>query len=421
LTRKKRKPESSGSVDLPTEAGNTVSGGHKARRIPPLRKAFYSLVVAFLFFGGAELIARLSGGAASGGPPPVGTRKFVTWLSGLSADEARGPALYCEDRRLLWRLVPNTRVTTSNHHHVPAGERQPVRITINDEGYRGIKAGGGDASAFRVLCLGDSNFFGYPLDDQFVFPRVLQDALTRGQPSRPIEVINGGVPGYSVVQGRQWYLDRFAQHRFDVILLSYLNNDAWLQPQTDTQLIERYASSSYSVSKLLQRSQLVSRLTSWLVPTVPPAEYVPRVPLDEFARSYEFFLEAAKSRTTRVIIVDYRAYPEYEPYSRQLRDLAQRYSVDYVPVAERVAERLKDLQTVKEYPELAERAYRRWGELLGQRPDLWYYAEYYPEHLNELGVAWLANQVALLIGPQLESTPTGEGRQGRAKEQAREH
>ena len=159
------------------------------------------------------------------------------------------------------------------------------------------------------------------------------------------------------------------------------------------------------MSKLLQHSQLVSGLGRWLAPVVPPSDYVPRVPLDEFVRHYEFFLDAAKNSRTRVVIVDHRAYPEYEPYSRELRALAQRYAVDYVPVAERVAERLKNLQTVTEYPELAERAYRRWGDLLGQRPYLWYYAEYYPEHLNELGVAWLADQIAPLLRTQLEATP----------------
>lgn len=409
LNRKRRKPDSSGRIDVSSKQGNPLPGGRDVRGIPPLRKALFSLVVVVLFFSGAELIARLSGGAAPSGPPPVGTRKFVTWLAGLSSDQARGPALYCEDRQLLWRLVPRTRVITSNHHHAPAGERQPVRITINDAGYRGRDAGvGDDGSAFRILCLGDSNFFGYPLDDQFAFPCVLENALARGLPGRPIHVFNGGVPGYTVVQGRPWYLDRFDQHHFDVILLSYLNNDAWLQPQTDAQLIERYSSTSYSASKLLQRSQLVSRLTGWLAPAVSPSQYVPRVPLDEFKQHCEFFLETAKSRQTRAIIVDYRAYPEYEPYSRQLQDLAQRYGVDYVPVAERVAERLKDLQTVTEYPELAERAYRRWGDLLGQRPHLWYYAEYYPEHLNELGVAWLADQIAPRIRAQLKSPPAGK-------------
>ncbi len=389
------------------------------RGIPLRRKALYSLVVVVLFFSGAELIARWGGGAAAPGPPPVGTRKFVTWLAGLSSDEARGPALYCEDRQLLWRLVPGSQVTTSNHHHAPAGERQPVRITINGAGYRGREVSlAGDGSALRVLCLGDSNFFGYPLDDQFVFPHALENALTRSLPSRPIHVINGGVPGYTVVQGRQWYLERFGRHRFDVILLSYLNNDAWLQPQTDAQLIERYASASYSASKLLQHSQLVSRLTSWLAPVVSPSEYVPRVPLDQFVRYTEFFLETAQSRQMRVIIVDHRAYPEYEPYSRQLQALAQRYSADYVPVAERIAKRLKDLQTVTEYPELAELAYRRWGELLGQRPYLWYYAEYYPEHLNELGVAWLADQIAPLIRAKLEPPSADKQLESRAKEPA---
>jgi len=137
---------------------------------------------------------------------------------------------------------------------------------------------------------------------------------------------------------------------------------------------------------------------------------VPRVPRDQFVREYESFLTAAKQAQARVIVVDHRAYPEYEPYSRELQRLAQRHAVEYVPVAERLAERLKNLQTVEEYPDLAQRAYRRWGDMLGQRPYLWYYAEYYPEHLNELGVAWLADQIAPLIRARLEAAPAASDR-----------
>jgi len=404
LTKKRRKTTGASPIVGAQNASQSAAGGRSARAIPPWRKAVYAVVVVTLVLGGAELAARLTGSASLGGPPPVGTRRFVTWLAGLSSDESRGPELYAEDRRLLWRLVPGTRVTTSNHHCAPGGERQTVRITINDQGYRGrTRPVGDEGTAFRVLCLGDSNFFGYPLDDQFVFPQVLENALRRGAPGRPVHVINGGVPGYTIAQGRRWYAEKFADQRYDVILLSYLNNDAWLQPQTDAELFARYDSLSYSVAKLLQHSQLASRMTAWLVPAVAPEQYVPRVPRDEFVRDYESLIDAAQSRQSRVIIVDHRAYPEYEPYSRQLQELARRRGVDYCPVAEQVAQRLKDLPTVEQYREQAERAYRRWGELLGQRPYLWYYAEYYPEHLNELGAAWLADQIASRI-----QTPRGE-------------
>ena len=407
MKRKRWKTKEPSPVPTVAEADRARANGRPANRIPPLRKACYSLVVATLVFGAAEVAARLTGGAAPGGPPSVGTRKFVTWLSGLSSDESHGPDLYTEDRQLLWRLVPDIQVTTSNHHHAPGGARQSVRITINAQGYRGRSLDAGDDEAtFRVLCLGDSNFFGYPLDDQFVFPRALEQALISRQAGSPVQVVNGGVPGYTVAQGRRWYAEKFAGHRFDVILLSYLNNDAWLQPQTDAQLFARHDSASYTVAKLLQHSQLAARMAGWLAPAVPPEEYRERVPLDEFVRDYEFLIGAALQQRSRVIIVDHRAYPEYEPYSRRLQELARRHRVDYYPVAEQVTERLKNLQTVEEYRELAVRAYQRWGELLGQRPYLWYYAEYYPEHLNELGVAWLADQIAARIRGQ-PASPSG--------------
>ena len=49
------------------------------------------------------------------------------------------------------------------------------------------------------------------------------------------------------------------------------------------------------------------------------------------------------------------------------------------------------------YRQLAERVARRWGPLLHERPSLRFYAEVYPEHLNEVGVAWLADEIAPML------------------------
>ncbi len=42
--------------------------------------------------------------------------------------------------------------------------------------------------------------------------------------------------------------------------------------------------------------------------------------------------------------------------------------------------------------------------MLRENPRLWFYAEFHPEHLNELGTEWLADQVAqiLLSGEEQE-------------------
>jgi lysophospholipase L1-like esterase len=302
----------------------------------------------------------------------------------------------------MWRLAPNVQIQTFVHYRAKDGELQPIQITINEDGYRGRKPTEVNGrKVARVLCLGDSNFFGYPLDDSQAFPQVLANAVTRELPQRPVEVINGGVPGYSTVQGRLWHARMFAHTERDVLLLSFLNNDAWPQPRTDDASLRWYGSAWYSVSVLIHHSQLVCWLERWIFAASAKSREVPRVPLDEFAQNYESFIrEAGKAA---VIIVDYRAYRQYEPYSQKLRELAREKGVTYVSVAELIEQEMKEGHALARYPELAKRVQGRWGGLLLQRPYLWYFAEYYPEHLNELGVALLADHMAPLVAAALES------------------
>ena len=52
-------------------------------------------------------------------------------------------------------------------------------------------------------------------------------------------------------------------------------------------------------------------------------------------------------------------------------------------------------EAITDYSRLAGRVRQRWGtDKLERRPYLWYYAEMFPEHLNELGNAWLAARLA---------------------------
>ncbi len=237
------------------------------------------------------------------------------------------------------------------------------------------------------------------MDDEQVFPHVLENALSRLTPRRRIEVINGGVPGYTIAQGRRWYDKRFGQHRFDVVLLSYLNNDAWPQPQTDFHLFEVQGSFLYPVARLIRHSRLVSFMGSFFSKDISPSDLVARVPLDDFVQHYESLVDTLhKAKTTRVMILDYCAYRPYEPYSRKLRELARRRGLTYFGVAENVGLRIRDPRGLEPYRQLAERVARRWGpKMLQQHSYLWYYAERRPEHLNEVGVAWLADRIAPML------------------------
>lgn len=385
-------------VDTPG-SGDLVpaSASHPPRRrsIPLVRKLIYGVVVCGVLLGIPELMVRLLWKPPVPRTPAVGTRQFVNWLSRLSDGERTEKPLYRPDSKLLWRLEPGITIQSFNHHFAPGGEKQSIQLSINQDGYRGQSINSDTRQSIaRVLCLGDSNFFGYPLDDSDAFPSVLERTLCSRCPQKKWEVINGGVPGYTVVQGWRWYQETFQQHSFDWLLLSFLNNDAWRQPQQDLDLLDRNASLVQPLGDLARRSRLVNWAEFLLRPELPKSQYVPRVTRADFIAHYRLLIDAARRGGMRVMILDFRAYEQYEPYSEALREFAEQEHVVYVSVGTRMADAIADPSTRKPFPEQALRIERRWGtDLLTERPYLWYFAEFRPEHLSELGVALLSNQL----------------------------
>jgi len=378
------------------------------RPLSTTKKLLYTTLVLVITFGTPELLLRALWRPAVPEIPPVMERRFVTWLSSLSEGPNRNEELYRVDPELIWSLRPNASIDSINRHHGPGGEQQPVRITINPAGYRGAPAPSHKSapSELRVLCMGDSNFFGYPLDDRQVFPQALRDTLTRRLPAgASITVINGGVPGYSSLQGRRLYERQFATLEYDWLLLSYLNNDAWTQPHADRELLTPAAARSRRFTAWSDHLALV-RWGRSLLPRATTAEkdLVPRVSLPEYLETYRFFIASAAARGARVLIIDYRAYDEYRAYSEALRDFAARSGVIYFPVRERLQEyyaQRAQRAPPAPYADRADAVVRRWGaQTLREKPQLWIYAEYFPEHLNEIGVAWLVDQVAPILGSE---------------------
>ncbi len=378
-----------------TNPDETPEPTQRSRRpISLTRKLAFSAIIWLAVFGTPELLLRLFWTPTGPKTPAVGTRQFVNWLSRLSEDEKTTKPIYRSDPKLLWSLDPGTSITSFNHHFAPDGEKQSINVTINDEGYRGQSLTTIDTNSRKILCLGDSNFFGYPLDDQQTFPAVLEATLQKHCPSQNWRVVNGGVPGYTVIQGWLWHQQAFRDHKFDVLLLSFLNNDAWRQPQHDLDLLSNNSSIVHTLGGLARYSRIVNWLESTFRTPIPKSKFVPRVEKKDFVAYYRRLIDLAENTGTRVMILDYRAYDQYAPYSIALKQLADERRVEYVAIAPRIAAAIDKPETLAQYPTQVEKVRRRWGtELLNERPYLWYFAEFHPEHLNEVGVALLTDQL----------------------------
>ena len=106
-----------------------------------------------------------------------------------------------------------------------------------------------------------------------------------------------------------------------------------------------------------------------------------------------------------MLILDYCVYPEYQSYTDALIRFSERSpQVKYLHVASQAALAMEQQVHLTQFSELAEGVRRRWGaNFIQQHPYLWIYAEFNPEHLNEIGTAWLSDSVVktFLTHPRL--------------------
>jgi lysophospholipase L1-like esterase len=121
--------------------------------------------------------------------------------------------LFRPDPRLFWRFRPDSIFDAE------------TPVAINSAGYRGpLPAEPHPENLLRVAVLGDSVAFGGRGD----WTADLGRRLMERSDGRPVEVLNFGVPGYTVIQGERQYEDDVRRLQPDLVILAYGWNDHWL-------------------------------------------------------------------------------------------------------------------------------------------------------------------------------------------------
>lgn len=118
-------------------------------------------------------------------------------------------------------LEPNMRLTDRLYPQVP------YRITATPQGTRGLHAFRPEKpeGTLRVLCLGDSFTFGFGVDDEHTYPEFLQKELEVRYPGRKIEVINAGLPLFGSLDAMDYFLQKGAALKPDVVIVQFFPND----------------------------------------------------------------------------------------------------------------------------------------------------------------------------------------------------
>jgi lysophospholipase L1-like esterase len=99
----------------------------------------------------------------------------------------------------------------------------PYVLQANAQGLRHDEAV--DPQAWRVLALGDSMTLGPYVANRETWPAALETELRRLLPGRPIQVLNAGIPGYSLPQETSLLREKGLGLAPDLILLAVHYND----------------------------------------------------------------------------------------------------------------------------------------------------------------------------------------------------
>ncbi len=149
-----------------------------------------------------EVVLRIAG---YGGP---GTTLYEDRLLPVPLNWAVEPDL--EDQPFFHRELDGDFPVTTNSHGLRADELRPRE---GDE-------------PLRVLTLGDSTTFGWGVANHETYAAYLEERIRQAHPGRDVQVINGGQPGYTCHQGLYLLERTQLVPQMDLLLFTYLLNDA---------------------------------------------------------------------------------------------------------------------------------------------------------------------------------------------------
>lgn len=274
-----------------------------------LRNLALSVVVTLLFLG------ILEGGVRLAGLAPARTLAYPdmeTWKA--------VPGPFEPGQEFVDRMYP----------------RLPHTIRINSLGFRGEefpleKAPG----TYRILCLGDSYVFGDYVENGETFPAALEAALQGRVRGRDVEVINGGVNGYTITDEADLAREKGFGLEPDLIILGFVLNDlADLTRKVSSRENQRIEARRMSESPLTPVKKILRQtaLYNWLFklkaramarsgkdPTVPavPQRHLLEPPygpeaeelFQRYREELESLAEEARERGIRLLLV---LFPFYE-------------------------------------------------------------------------------------------------------------
>jgi len=176
-------------------------------RIKFHKAIFFSFLSILLFLFIAEVLFRL-----------IDFQKVYPERAFLLNPELSYPKYYKKDAELFWRIRPNQ--TIKGEFFVDGIYK------INSKGYREREfSAEKDPDLTRIICVGNSCTFGWKVNLEQTYPKILEKLLNQNLPQPKFEVIDAGMTGYSTFQGLRFLKREILGFHPDIIIFSYGWND----------------------------------------------------------------------------------------------------------------------------------------------------------------------------------------------------
>lgn len=236
----------------------------------------------------------------------------------------------------------------------PGTDRQfGVEIHIGENGLRSSQQ---PVQKTRWLTLGDSSIFGHGLRDEGTLHSHLSTTLE--QYGQDVEVLCGGVPGYSILQSRRLMNDIGWSLEPSVLVIGNLWSDNNFDHFVDQEWLAILDARNHFIHKWLSHSKLWGWMNASLRPMKTPEKGDPhskiswlrdpyktgkrRVPVNQYASQLDELIEQARQQGIGVILLQpaniYRLRgtltgATWEPYFIAQREIAEHRNIPIVDVA----------------------------------------------------------------------------------------
>lgn len=166
---------------------------------------FIMIITAILFLITMEIILRM----INYGPQEYIPDKEILFNEGVFHQKSENPLLVYEIKPNVTKKGPGKVIYTSNFNG------------LRDYVYNFEKSN----NTIRIAALGDSIVFGYGIDLEDTFLKILERKLNSMGDNIKYEIINFGVGGYNIIQELETFKTKVLNYTPDIILIGYTLND----------------------------------------------------------------------------------------------------------------------------------------------------------------------------------------------------